>query len=77
MKSKSNLPCKRSLEVIWSYSPSQTMPIYVAIAVFGQVAQVPQHPIFLLLLEEESIHYGLYVFFHDSILSPLAFILNS
>lgn len=51
MESKSNLCCKRSLEVIWSYSPAPTIPIYVAIALYGQVGPVPQDPIFLLLFE--------------------------
>lgn len=59
MESKSNLRGKRSLEVIWSYSPAQTIPVYVAIALYSQVGQVPQDPIFLLLLESESIHHGL------------------
>lgn len=41
------------------------MPIFVAVALFGQVAQVPQDPILLLLLEEECIHYDLYGLFYN------------
>lgn len=48
------------------------MPIYVAIALFGQVAQVLQDPIFfLLLLKEDCIHHGLYgVFCNHYSISP-------
>lgn len=78
MESKNNLLCKRSLEVIWSYSPAQTMPIYVAIALFGQVAQVLQDPIFFYYCLRRIVSIMVcMVFSIISILSPSAFILNS
>lgn len=61
MESKSNLLCERSLKVLWSYLLAQTMPIYIATALFGQA---PWVLFFFSLPEEESIHHGLCSLFY-------------